>query len=128
MTMGVFAIRISPLWGLLLRIVGITPETAFVELGERRLDVTFGSYRRSIDLSAIDGAETMKWPWHGGVGIRMGRGLFALIGDTGDAVTVRFKSPQSFTYLVTVNATRAAFSLVDGEGFVRALNARLHGE
>ena len=120
--MARFAIRTSRLWGLPLRIIGVKPEAAFVELGDRTLDLRFGSYRGSVERSTIDGVETMKWPWYDGVGIRMGRGIFGLIGDTGDAVAVLFKSPQPFKYIVSVEATRLAFSLEDGEGFIRALN------
>lgn len=59
-----------------------------------------GSADVPLDLVAHVGR--MRWPWWGGLGVRIGRGLVAFAGDTGDAVVVdlvrdvRVKAPFSW--------------------------------
>lgn len=43
-----------------------------------------------IDLEGATGVGFMRWPWWGGLGVRIGRGMVAYVGDTGEAVVINF--------------------------------------
>ena len=65
------------------------PGRHFATLGGGLLEVRVGLLgRASVPLRLVTRVSSMNWPWWGGVGVRIGKGLVAFVPASGDAVVV----------------------------------------
>lgn len=117
-----YPVLISPLWRLMLRPFGATPERCFVEVGDEELRVSFGrAFYGTFPLDNVEGASLTDWPVWAGIGPRYFRGTIGLIGAYVNTVEVRFKEPQRMRMLLPVRCKRLLLSMEDPRAFVAAL-------
>lgn len=117
-----YPVLISPLWRLMLRPFGATPERCFVEVGDEELRVSFGrAFDGTFPLDTVEGASLAHWPLWAGVGPRYFRGTVGLIGSYVNTVEVRFKEPQRVRMLLPVRCKRLLLSMEDPRAFIAAL-------
>lgn len=116
-----FEILLSPAWRPFLRIVGVRPETAFVEIAKGKLHVKYGRLEQSFPLEAVDSAEAAEWPIWAGIGPRYVPGTVGLVGTYVNTVLVRFAEPQRWLFMFRLPFKRLFLSMKDPEGFIAAL-------
>lgn len=120
-----YPVLISPLWRLMLRPFGATPERCFVEVGDEVLHVSFGrAFDGTFPLDTVEGASLAHWPLWAGVGPRYFRGTVGLIGTYVNIVEIRFTEPQRVRMLLSVNCTRMYLSVEQPGELIEALTRR----
>ncbi|HMM49058.1 MAG TPA: hypothetical protein PKE32_05540 [Miltoncostaeaceae bacterium] len=75
----------------------------------------------SIPLEHIAAVGTMRWPWWGGLGVRITRGLTTFAARSGPAVVLELNEPVSLRTPLPWKARRVALVVADREGFIQAL-------
>lgn len=118
-----FDILISPAWRPVLRVMGVKPETAFVELAKGELHVKFGRFEQAFPLEAVDTVTLAQWPLWAGIGPRYLPGTVGFVGTFVNTVLVRFAEPQRWQFMFPLPFKRMFFSLKDPEGFMAAVTA-----
>lgn len=78
-----------------------------------------GAARIPVDLIATVG--TLRWPWWGGLGVRIARGMTAFVGTSGPAVFMDLSEPVSVRAPLPWPTRRVAVAVEDVEGFIAAL-------
>ncbi len=82
-----FPIRRSP-WALPF-LAPLAARRPYAEVGDGRVVVSMGALGRAdIPVALIDRVGTMSWPWWGGVGARIARGLVAFVGASGGTLVL----------------------------------------
>lgn len=115
-----FRLRRSPLaWPF----VGLlAPGGQFATVGPRSVAVRVGLLGRAeIPLGLIDRITTMKWPWLGGVGVRISRGLVAFVPASGECVVIETSQPISVRAPLKWSTRRVAIAVEDVEDFAEAI-------
>ena len=121
-----FPFRFDPVYRRVARLFGVTPERAWVDLGEEEFEVRYGPWRVRTPLSNIAGAEvTGPYAFLKTVGpARLAitdRGLtFASNGDRGVCIT--FHSPVSgIASSGRIRHPELTVTVLDVDGLVEAL-------
>lgn len=91
----------------------VTGETIEVQMG------LLG--RASVPLAAVARVGSMNWPWWGGVGVRLGRGLVAFVAAPGQAVVLELTEPIAVRAPLRWTTRRVVVAPEDVEGFARAV-------
>lgn len=118
-----FPIRRSP-WALPF-LAPLAARRPYAEVGDGRVVVHMGWLGHAeIPVEQIDRVGTMSWPWWGGVGARIARGLVAFVGASGGTLVLlelsgplRVRAPLGWT------ARTIAVGAEDVEGMVAAVTA-----
>ncbi|MGD9697393.1 MAG: hypothetical protein AB7V42_17240 [Thermoleophilia bacterium] len=76
-----------------------------------------------VPLSAVAGAGRMHWPWWGGVGARIARGMVAFVGASGETAVLELSEPVSVRAPFGWTASRIGVGVEDVEGFLAAVAA-----
>jgi hypothetical protein len=120
-----FAERYRPM----LRLIGVTPNTALVTVSDEELRVRFGRWRLSTPVDNIEGLEQSgDYRWFKAIGAR---GSFADKGvtfgtNTDRGVCVRFREPVSALLPGNVMAHPGmTVTVSDPDGFAAALESRI---
>ena len=120
-----FAERYRPM----LRLIGVTPNTALVTVSDEELRVRFGRWRLSTPVDNIEGLEQSgDYRWFKAIGAR---GSFADKGvtfgtNTDRGVCVRFREPVSALLPGNVMAHPGmTVTVSDPDGFIAALESRI---
>jgi hypothetical protein len=96
--------------------------TASVEDG--RLVVRMGLLGRAdVPLERVAAAGTMDWPWWGGLGVRIGRGLVGFVAASGRVALVDLTAPTRVRAPLGWDATSLAIGVEDVDGFIAAVAA-----
>jgi hypothetical protein len=74
-----------------------------------------------IPVRLISGIGTMRWPWWGGVGVRIAQGLTAFAARSGPAVMIDLSEPVSVRAPLPWKTRRVAIVVDDIEGFTQAI-------
>lgn len=75
-------------------LVLFAPREGAVEVHPDRVEVAMGALgRATIPIGVVGGVGRMRWPWWGGVGVRIGKGLVAFAGRPGPAVVIETTAP-----------------------------------
>ena len=77
-----------------------------------------------IPLGLVVGVGTMRWPWWGGLGVRIARGLTAFVGSSGRAVLLELSEPISVRCPLPWKTRRIAVAVEDVDGLVADLAER----
>jgi hypothetical protein len=77
--------------------------------------------RAEIPVARIDRLSTMRWPWWGGFGVRIARGLVAYVGAPGRIVVVDLDEPLSVRAPLPWTARRVGIGVADPEAFMAAV-------
>lgn len=118
--MPTFPIRRSP-WALPF-LVPLSPRRPTAVVGGGVLTLRMGLLGRGdIPLDRIASVGTMHWPWWGGVGVRIARGLVAFVGASGPAAVLELTEPTPVRTPLNWSATRVAVGAEDVEGLLAAI-------
>jgi len=77
--------------------------------------------RADVPLERIARVGTMEWPWWGGVGVRIARGLVAFVGGSGPAAVIDLTEPTKVRAPLNWSARRIAIGAEDVGGLVAAI-------
>jgi hypothetical protein len=103
-------------------LVPLAPGRPAAAIEDGRLLVRMGLLGSAdIPLERIARVGTMHWPWWGGVGVRIARGLVAFVGASGPAAVLELTEPVAVRAPLTWSASRVAIGVEDLEGFVAAI-------
>lgn len=118
-----FPIRRSP-WALPF-LAPLAARRPYAEVGDGRVVVSMGALGHAdIPVSLIDRVGTMSWPWWGGVGARIVRGLVAFVGASGGTlVLIELSGPLRVRAPLGWTARKIAVGAEDVEGMVAAITA-----
>lgn len=116
-----FDILVSPAWRPMLRVIGVKPETAYVEVSADELFVKFGRFEQAFSLEAVESAQPAEWPLWAGIGPRYLPGTVGFVGTYVNTVMVRFGTPQRFRFMFPLPFKRLFLSLKDPEAFIIAM-------
>jgi hypothetical protein len=99
------------------------------ELDDRTLRIGMGVVGGGrIPVELISGVGTMRWPWWGGVGVRIAQGLTAFAARSGPAVLLDLSAPVSVRAPLPWKTRRVAVVVEDIEGFTQAVVDARGGE
>ena len=103
---------------------------AAAEIEDGRVRVAMGWLGRAeIDAGNVARLSRMRWPWWGGIGVRLGRGMVAYTTAWGDAAVIELIEPISVRAPLRWTTARVIVGVVDVEGFLRAVaHARVRGD
>lgn len=118
-----FPIRVEPRYRLVLRLFGVRPENAFVDLGDD-LDARFGWSRITTPVSNIT-RWSIEGPWNAvtALGVRRGlrKGDITFAGTARGGVRLDFRDPPRYAIF---RPPALYLTVEDREGFAAALSAR----
>ena len=115
-----FALRTGRLTGLLVRPLAWGPLVA--EIGDDALVIRMGLLgSATIPLNAIDRIGRMQWPWWGGIGARIGRGMVAFAAATGEAVMIELSAPLRVRAPLPWSTPRIVVVVEETEAFIEAV-------
>lgn len=77
--------------------------------------------RAEIPVSAIERLGTMEWPWWGGVGVRITKGMVAFVGAPGPMVLLELAEPRVVRAPLRWTTGRVAVGVADPEAFMAAV-------
>jgi len=80
-----------------------------------------------IPLERVTGIGTMRWPWWGGLGVRIARGLTAFVGASGPAAVLELSEPVSVRAPLPWRTAKVAIAAEDVDGLVEAIAAARGG-
>jgi len=74
-----------------------------------------------VPLGRVARIGTMRWPWWGGVGARLGKGLVAFVAAPGEAAVLELNEPVTVRAPLPWTTRRLVVGAEDLEGFVAAV-------
>lgn len=120
MAVVTFPIRRSP-WALPF-LVPLAPKRPAALIDGDRLVVRMGLLGGAdVPLSLVASVGTMEWPWWGGVGVRIARGLVAFVGGSGPAAVIDLTEPVRVRAPLGWSTSRIAIGAEDVGGLVDAI-------
>jgi hypothetical protein len=111
------------IWSPLLALFGATEHRAYVDVEPGELTLCFGSHVLRVPPSEVIDARHATWPWWNGVGWRVAKSSFGLIGALDGVVRLTLAQPQ-ITKVVGLSYTydKVFVSLEDPRAFLEALH------
>ena len=117
-----FPIRRSP-WAVPF-LAPLAPREPHVLVGDGRVVVRMGLHGRAdIPIERVASVGTMTWPWWGGVGARIARGLVAFVGASGTLVVLELTEPVKVRAPLGWSARSVAVGVEDVNGLITAVAA-----
>jgi hypothetical protein len=74
-----------------------------------------------IAVSEISSLGRMNWPWWGGIGVRIGKGLVAFMPSSGAGAVVETAEPVSVRTPMAWTTSRVVIGVRDVEAFIDAV-------
>ncbi|MGD9573129.1 MAG: hypothetical protein AB7V62_14695 [Thermoleophilia bacterium] len=106
-------------WPVLALLGGQHP-TAEVDEAEVRVRMGWhGS--ATFPVAAVDRVGTMEWPWWGGVGVRITKGMVAFVGSPGTLVVIDLAQPRKVRAPLSWTTAKLAVGVEDAEAFMAAV-------
>ncbi len=101
------------------------PHGGFVDLDDRNCEIRLGVLGSAdIPLELITRVSTIDWPWYGGFGVRIGRGVVGFVTKTGQAVVIDLSEPVEVRAPLRWHTQRVAVRVGDPQAFMVALAYR----
>jgi hypothetical protein len=96
----------------------------YAEVGDGAVRVRMGLMGGAdIPVARIAGIGTMAWPWWGGVGARIARGMVAFLGASGTIVVLELTEPVPVRAPLSWKARSVGVGVEDVSGFITAVAA-----
>ncbi len=103
-------------------LVPLSAGRPYASVGEGRVVVHMGLLGHAdIPIAQIDRVGTLTWPWWGGVGARIARGLVAFVGAPGTLVVLELAAPLRVRAPLGWRAASVAIGAEDVQGFIEAV-------
>jgi hypothetical protein len=94
----------------------------FAEIGDGRVCVKLGWLGRAdLEIANIAALSHMRWPWWGGLGVRLGRSMAAFTTAVGDTARVDLIAPVQVRAPLRWRVQRVIISVEDVDGFLAAV-------
>ena len=107
----------------IMHLFGAKPDVSYVEIENGALRVRMGIwFDETFPLAQIDKIAPSDWPWWGGLGVKLAHHGVGVVGSSEGVVNIKLKTPQKVTAVVKVDCSQIWVSLVEPEGFMRALS------
>ena len=91
-------------------------------VGDGRLSVKMGVMGGGkIPLDRVARVGSLNWPWWGGLGVRIARGMTAFVASSGRAVVVDLSEPVSVRAPLPWSTRRVAIAVEDVDGLIEAI-------
>lgn len=120
--------RLDDVWRLMLPVIGVNRDTAWVELDDEALTFRYGWFEEQVPLAEVEAVEAMSWPWYYGVGLRIAPGrTLGLVGSTQEVVAVGLRRPRSIKVPFEMKFVKIAASIERHQDFIEELQGRLEG-
>jgi hypothetical protein len=98
--------------------------TPYAEVGDGEVRLRMGLLGRAdVPVERIAAIGTMTWPWWGGVGARIARGMVAFLGASGAVVVLDLTEPTSVRAPLSWQARSIGVGVEDVNGFITAVAA-----
>jgi hypothetical protein len=103
---------------------------AAAEIGDGVVRVAMGWLGHAeMDAGSVARLSRMRWPWWGGIGVRLGRGMVAYTAAWGDAAVIELIEPINVRAPLRWTTARVIVGVVDVDDFLRAVaHARVRSE
>lgn len=86
------------------------------------LEVRMGIVGRGrIPLERIARVGSLNWPWWGGLGVRIARGMTAFVASSGRSVLLDLSEPVSVRAPLPWSTRRIAIAVADVDGLIEAI-------
>ena len=96
----------------------------YAEVGEGEVRIRMGLLGKAdLPVERIASIGTMIWPWWGGVGARIARGMVAFLGASGAVVVLELTEPTSVRAPLSWRARSIGVGVEDVSGFITAVAA-----
>jgi hypothetical protein len=96
----------------------------YAEVGEGEVRVRMGLIGRAdVPVGKIASIGTMTWPWWGGVGARIARGMVAFLGASGAVVVIDLTEQVQVRAPLSWMARSIGVGVEDVSGFITAVAA-----
>ncbi|MGE0025653.1 MAG: hypothetical protein AB7O78_01435 [Thermoleophilia bacterium] len=96
----------------------------YAEVGEGQVRIRMGLLGKAdVPVERIASIGTMMWPWWGGVGARIARGMVAFLGASGAVVVLQLTEPTSVRAPLGWKARSIGVGAEDVSGFITAVAA-----
>lgn len=96
----------------------------YAEVGDGEVRVRMGWLGRAdVPVERIASIGTMTWPWWGGVGARIARGMVAFLAASGTVVVIDLTEPTSVRAPLGWKARSIGVGAEDVNGFITAVAA-----
>ena len=106
-------------WPILAMLGGGTP---YAELDDGVVRAAMGWHGRAeIPVARIERLSTLRWPWWGGFGVRITRGLVAFAGAPGPMVLLELDEPVRVRAPFSWSTRRVGIGVADPEAFMAAV-------
>ncbi len=92
------------------------------EVGDGTVRVRLGGLGRAeVPIGRIARLSRMAWPWWGGIGARLGRGLVAFTTAWGEVALIELTEPIDVRAPMRWRTRRVVVGVEDVDGFLRAI-------
>lgn len=92
------------------------------EVGDGHIRIRLGLLGRAdIDVNRIARLSKMRWPWWGGLGVRLGRQLVAYTSGWGEAAVIELIEPIDVRAPMRWRTARVIIGVEDVTGFLDAI-------
>jgi len=92
------------------------------EVGDGTVRIRLGGLGRAeIPTRDVARLSRMTWPWWGGIGARLGRGLVAFTTSWGEAAVIEMVDPVDVRAPLRWRTRRVVVGVEDVDGFLRAI-------
>jgi len=92
------------------------------EVGDGAVRIRLGWLGRAeLPVRDVARLSRMNWPWWGGIGARLGRGLVAFTTSWGEAALIEMTAPVDVRAPLRWRTRRVVISVEDVDGFLRAI-------
>lgn len=100
------------------------------EISDGRVRVAMGWLGRAeLDAGNVARLSRMRWPWWGGIGVRLGRGMVAYTAAWGDAAVIELIEPVNVRAPLRWTTSRVIVGVEDVDDFLRAVaHARVRND
>jgi hypothetical protein len=105
-----------------LHTFGVKPESTYTDLEADHLEISMGRwFHEKVPLAEIAVIAPSDWPWWGGLGVKLAHHGIGVVGSTEGIVNIKLKKPQKMHAIAVVEVEQLWVSLVDRDGFLKAL-------
>jgi len=100
------------------------------EISDGRVRVAMGWLGHAeIDAGNVARLSRMRWPWWGGIGVRIGRGMVAYTAAWGDAAVIELVEPINVRAPLRWKTARVIVGVLDVDDFLREVaHARVRSD
>ena len=100
------------------------------EISDGRVRVAMGWLGRAeFDAGNVARLSRMRWPWWGGIGVRLGRRMVAYTASWGDAAVIELIEPVNVRAPLRWTTSRVIVGVEDVDDFLRAVaHARVRND